>query len=119
MKHLTQALLGIQKFISGMVLPSQNYSSEKQETRLSSHLITLNYIIFNLLAVSACQCLCRVRCLCPYMCFIDNNYFRLVGTGESISLWNDSWCGDPLFITLNLPQNANQHLSLTTVIQGC
>lgn len=36
---------------------------------------------------------------------LSSNVSWLVGDGENINFWKDPWCGTPLFISLNLPQN--------------
>jgi ribonuclease HI len=42
---------------------------------------------------------------------IMNNSFWLLGDGNDINFWTDSWCGDPLTLQLNIPDHISQFLS--------
>jgi len=42
---------------------------------------------------------------------ITDNTCWLLGNGENIKFWSDSWCGNPIRDKLNLPPNITPHLS--------
>lgn len=44
---------------------------------------------------------------------LEDNSTWLLGNGEKINFWNDSWCGAPLSQALNIPQAISSHLSST------
>ena len=48
---------------------------------------------------------CGVRSIKSEFQVLYSNVSWLVGDGENINFWKDPWCGTPLFISLNLPQN--------------
>jgi hypothetical protein len=42
---------------------------------------------------------------------IMENSVWLLGNGVNINFWNDCWCGEPIFFTLNIPPSISQNLS--------
>ena len=42
---------------------------------------------------------------------ITDNTCWLLGNGENINFWSDSWCGNPIGDSFNLPPNITLHLS--------
>ena len=44
---------------------------------------------------------------------LEENSTWLLGNGEMINFWNDSWCGAPLSQALNIPEAISSHLSST------
>ena len=45
-----------------------------------------------------------------YFEVMDNGAWK-IGNGESINFWTDTWCGDPLIQTLNIPHDLHDDLN--------